>query len=182
MSEDNGAGSEPPTSGRRPATPQSASFSRSPAPKVRDAAEAAILKDGKAARFALARQTALKAMSDPGVLTPKRLARLGADGMAHFVDELRQAALGSAKHDSANKPATRLSSMAAVASVKGKEPARYPAKPVDSKTIGVATIAGWWRSTSEGAPHFEAQARRHGWLAGSLAMLACLALLQCTVF
>lgn len=180
MSRGNGAGGERPTSGRGPASQQPAPSTRPPAPTAREAAEAAILQDGKAARLALARQTALKALSDPGVLTPKRLARLGADGMARFVDELRRATLVGAKHDSSSKPATESNSKEAAASAKTETSRRSPAKPAVSKTIGVATIAGWWQSTSEGAPHFEARARRLGLVAGGGVAVAFLLLLAVT--
>ena len=107
--------------------------------------------------------------------------RLHKQRLARAQQAIRHAGLGGAKQDSSNKPANRPNSKEAAASAKAKTPARSPAKLVESKTIGVATIAGWWQSTSEGAPYFEAQARRHGWLAGSLVMLACLALLWSTV-
>lgn len=178
MNRDNGAGGERPTSGRGPVPPQPSPSARLPKPMTPKEIESAILRDGTAARLALARQTALKALSDPGVLTPKRLSRLGSDGVARFVDELRRSALGGVKQESSSKPAAPANSKGAAASAKAKTSAR--AQPIDTKTIGVATIAGWWQSTSEGAPHFEAQARRHGWLAGSLVMLACLALLRRT--
>ncbi len=136
---------------------------REPRADARKAAEAAILRDGEAARLALARQTALKALTDPSVLTAKRLARLGSDGVARFVDELRRAALG---HASRPNPSEH------VAGAKPKKP-----EPRRTKSISVAALSGWWQSTSEGTPHFEAKARSDAWFAGGLALSLSLVLL-----
>lgn len=180
--------------GKRPPT------GRKPQADARKAVEAAILREGEVARLALARQTALKALTDPGVLTAKRLARLGSDGLARFVAELRHASLVNVRQGSKSAPAARsgVSAVApgqrngrsgsanrsgtgeAAARVKPKALAPGPVKSVQSKTIGVATIPGWWRSTREGAPHFEERARRGGMFAGGLALAACLLLLALT--
>ena len=137
-----------------------------PPAEARKAAEAAILRDGEAARLALARQTALKVLTDPNVLTAKRLARLGSDGVARFVDELRRATLGQASRPDPVKH------------VAGTKPEK-PNKPElrRTKPIGVAAIFGWWQSTSEGAPHFEAKARSDAWFAGGLTLSLSLVLL-----
>ncbi len=173
---------------------------RKPQADAQKAAEAAILREGEAARLALARQTALKALTEPDVLTAKRLARLGSDGLARFVAELRHASLVNVRQGSASAPAARSGTSAAVpgqrngrsgsadrsgtgeaaARVKPNAPAPSPVKSVKSKTIGVATIPGWWRSTREGGPHFEEQARRGGIFAGGLVLAACLLLLAFT--
>jgi hypothetical protein len=140
-----------------------------PPAEAHKAAEAAILRDGEAARLALARQTALKVLTDPGVLTTKRLARLGSDGVARFVEELRRAALGQASRPDPVKH------------VAGTKPEK-PNKPElrRSKPIGVAAISGWWQSTGEGAPHFEAKARSDAWFAGGLILSISLVLLLVT--
>lgn len=170
---------------------------RKPQADARKAAEAEILREGEAARLALARQTALKALTEPDVLTAKRLARLGSDGLARFVAELRHASLVNARQGSASAPAARSgTSVAAPGQRNGRSgsadrsgPGEAAARvkpnapapgPVKSKTIGVATIPGWWRSTREGAPHFEEQARRGGIFAGGLVLAACLLLLAFT--
>lgn len=173
---------------------------RKPQADARKETEAAILRDGEAARLALARQTALKALTDPGVLTAKRLARLGSDGLARFIAELRHASLVNVRQGSPSTPAARSGTSVAASGqadgrsgsanrsgtgkaavrVKPNAPAPGRSKSVQSKTIGVATIPGWWRLTREGAPHFEEQARRGGMLSGGLVLVACLLLLALT--
>lgn len=59
------------------------------------AAEERILREGEAARLALARRTAREALADPAILDAKRLGRLGPDGLARFIAELRHGALGT---------------------------------------------------------------------------------------
>lgn len=151
------------TNGARPP------LGRKPLADRREAAEAAILRDGEAARLMLARQTALKVLADPGVLTTKRLARLGSDGVARFVEELRRAALGHA---------SRPGSVKHVAGTKPEKPNKPELRR--TKPIGVAAISGWWQSTGEGAPHFEAKARSDAWFAGGLALSISLVLLLVT--
>lgn len=173
---------------------------RKPQADARKAAEAAILRDGEAARLALARQTALKALTDPGVLTAKRLARLGSDGVARFVAELRHASLGNVRQGATSAPAARpgmsaterdrpsertgsanrLFSGKTSAGTKPTKPAPTRSKSAGPGAIGVATIPGWWRLTREGAPHFEVEARRGGMFAGSVVLMVCLLLLALT--
>lgn len=180
--------------GKRPPT------GRKPQADARKATEAAILREGEAARLALARQTAHKVLTDPGVLTAKRLARLGSDGLARFVAELRHASLAQVRPGSASASAARSGTHTAASDQRGGHsgganrsgtgkaavrvkpgaPAPGRAKSVQPKTIGVATIPGWWQSTREGAPHFEEQARRGGLFAGGLVLVACFLLLAFT--
>ena len=159
---------ETPTSST--ATPQQAE-TRSVAPTAaygvtaRVAAEQRILREGEAARLALAQRTALEVLAEPGVLDAKRLRRLGTEGLACFVAELRAAALGSAQPAAPAAPPVQL------AEAPPRAPARRPAAPA----LRRAEFTGWWLSQRAGRAGFEAQARRWGVLAGLVPLLASLA-------
>lgn len=137
---------------------------------ARQAVEEAILDEGRAARLALARRTAREALTDPGAISARRLSRLGPDGLARFIRELRHEArtavgqnpIGSgARSAGANPVASR---------------PRLPAKPA------AAGIEGWWCACREDAPGFEARARRWGYATGALLAAVCVALLRLSNF
>ena len=137
---------------------------------ARQAVEEAILDEGRAARLALARRTAREALTDPGAISARRLSRLGPDGLARFIKELRREAgtavarnpIGNGERSAGARP--------------GGSRLRRPAKP------GAARIEGWWRACQEDAPGFEARARRWGYATGALLAAVCLTLLRLTKF
>ncbi len=137
---------------------------------ARQAIENAILDEGRAARLALARRTAQEALLNPGAITARRLNRLGPDGLSRFIEEMR---LGARSTLGQSVPQSR--ERTARANPDGTQPPRY-AKP------SVARIEGWWRTCREGAPGFEARARRWGYATGAVLAAICVALLRQTKF
>jgi hypothetical protein len=197
-----------PTSGQSSGTPASSTAAAVPpagtgtaassAPRgatVRGAAEQRILREGEAARLALAQRTALEVLAKPSVLDAKRLSRLGPDGLARFVAELRASALGLAQPavsppaaPAASRPPPKTSDRAAgtpaasvlpaVRSAGATRPAlaQGPTAPAPRR----AEFAGWWLSQRTGQTGFETQARRWGVLAGIVPILASLTWLALT--
>ncbi len=191
-----GQSSGKPASSTAAAVPPAGTSPAAPSPAQgttgRVAAEQRILREGEAARLALAQRTALEVLAKPGVLDAKRLSRLGPNGLARFVAELRASALGLAQPavspPAASRPSPKTSDRAAgtpadsvlpaVRSAGATRPAlaRRPTAP----TLRRAEFAGWWLSQRTGQAGFETQARRWGVLAGIVPILASLAWLALT--
>jgi hypothetical protein len=219
MAPDNDSGNEQPENGKRrvpPAGPRGAqtnlvapasvaSGSVGPQREISRAAEARILREGEAARLALGIRTAREALTDPGVLDAKRLGRLGRDGLARFIAELRHGALGTGRPigPPASTPARpgpsggadeRVSTPptvpdAAPPAAAGRQPSDQAARTGSSgkgvlartaPAARTARLAGWWQSQTQGHPGFEARARRWGCLAGALPIIAGLVWLAMT--
>jgi hypothetical protein len=179
-------GETPPKPVRRPQPPPSVSpAARRPvAPD-----EAEILRAGVAERLELARQTAHEALADPTTLTPTRLARLGRDGLAQFVAELRRATFGQvakprrteAATPAAPVPVPRHSSAAqrraTDATSRSKlEPTAAP-DAAFRPTPRVGRIAGWWQSIDLDDVRIDASARKYGYCAGFITLVATVSLL-----
>lgn len=172
-----------PPAARRPVTPD----------------EAEILHAGAIERLELARLTARKALADPTSLTQERLARLGQDGVARFVVELRQAVLGvgpepgrsvqaaQARPVDAAKP--RVPNGAKAESNTGKfnpgksgagqpnatKPDPKAALPKANPRIG--RIAGWWQTIHLDDVRIDGTARRWGYVAGLCALMPAVAVI-----
>lgn len=136
----------------------------------REAVEEAILDEGRSARLALARQTAREALTDPGAISARRLRRLGPDGLARFIRELRREARSAVGQN----PIGSEERLAGATPVESRP--RRPAKPA------VARIEGWWSACREDAPGFEGRARRWGYATGALLAAVCVALLRLSNF
>lgn len=137
---------------------------------AREAVEEAILDEGRAARLALARRTAREALTDPGAISARRLSRLGPDGLARLIGELRH----EARRAVGQKPIGNGERSAGARPVKSRP--QRPAKPA------AARIEGWWCACREDAPGFEARARRWGYATGALLAAVCVALLRLSNF
>ena len=160
-----------------------------------ETAEERILREGEAARLALARRTAREALAEPGVLDAKRLSRLGPDGLARFAAELCQLALGTRQPPVAPSSSTRQGSSLGKADRRSTDSANASAGAVNRPAGAVrraaatrpaapafrrAKFAGWWQWQKDNRARFEVRAWCWGAVAGLIAILAGLAWLALT--
>ena len=147
--------------------------------------ERANLEEGRAARRELALRTAREVIATPNILDGKRLSRLGQDGVALFVAELRRTLPGPGKAEPNSPPpgsmavAAKPRRSSASASMDRPASAR-PAGQAEPKRAGKAAsvkartapldgVAGWWAAAA--TPPFEQTAYRRGLILGAFLIL-----------
>lgn len=190
MSEDHSNDSSP---GHKPGETQQPAGQRqnpTPAPASPGGArpvipnEAEILRVGAIERRDLARLTARKALADPTVLTPQRLARLGRDGLARFVVELRHGALGEPAQPRRPVPTSVAQPVAstkphptnaAPSNTNTAKPKPKAAPPTTTPSVG--RIAGWWLNIRLDELRIDGTARRWGYAAGFVSLTLAVALI-----
>lgn len=134
------------------------------------------LEEGQRARRELGIATARAALADPRSVDPKRLRRLGQDGMAAFLAELRGHLPGRerrglvpaarsrvAREPDATSPIPAVPSRSAGPSSNPTARKAKPARPLHP-------VEGWWKRPPK--PAFERTAFRQGLILGAFLILA----------